>query len=103
MLTEILINEVPQDSNIILSPGEKIFLHNADESETEFTYVSTIVKLAETGRWEVVMQFKTASGEIEEYPAFVILELMRTMDMYTARFADAAKRYRNILSKRKSA
>ena len=88
------------DSNIILSPGEKIFLHNVDESETEFTYVSTIVKLVETGRWELIMQFRNTSGEIEEYPSFVIIELMRKMEMYTARFAEAAKRYRNIVQKR---
>lgn len=92
-----------QNSNVILSPDEKIFLHNADGSEIEFTYVSTIVKLVETGNWEVVMQFRTATGEIEEYPVFVILELMRKMEMYTARFADAAKRYRDIVSKRKTA
>jgi len=88
------------DSNIILSPGEKIFLHNVDESETEFTYVSTIVKLVETGSWELIMQFRNTSGEIEEYPSFVIIELMRKMEMYTARFSDAAKRYREIVQKR---
>ena len=100
MLAEILVNKVPVDSNIILSPGEKIFLHNVDESETEFVYVSTIVKLVETGSWELVMQFKNTNGEIEEYPSFVIIELMRKMEMYTARFADTAKRYRNIVQKR---
>ena len=95
--------EIPVDSNIILSPNEKIFLHNADGTETEFTYVSTIVKLVETGCWELIMQFKNSNGEIEEYPSFVILELMRQMEMYTARFADAANKYRDLLSKRKSA
>jgi hypothetical protein len=89
------------DSNIILSPGEKIFLHNVDESETEFTYVSTIVKLVdETGSWELIMQFRNTSGEIEEYPSFVIIELMRRLEMYTARFAEAAKRHRTIVQKR---
>lgn len=92
-----------EDSNVILSPEEKIFLHNVDGSETEFTYVSTIVKLVETGSWELIMQFRNSIGEIEEYPSFVILELMRTMEMYTARFSDAAKKYRDIVSKRKSA
>jgi hypothetical protein len=88
------------DSNIILSPGEKIFLHNVDESETEFTYVSTIVKLVEAGSWELIMQFRNTGGEIEEYPSFVIIELMRKMEMYTARFAEAAKKLRNIVQKR---
>ena len=86
-------------SNNILSPGEKIFLHNADGSETEFTYVSTIVKLVETGSWELIMQFRNTNGEIEEYSSFVILALMRSMDMYTARFAEAAKRYRTVVQK----
>lgn len=92
--------EIRQNGNVILSPNEKIFLHNADESETEFTYVSTVVKLVETGSWEIIMQFKNTNGEIEEYPSFVIIELMRKMEMYTTRFAEAAKRYRNIVQKR---
>mgnify|MGYP001216184916 CR=1 FL=1 len=91
-----------EDSNVILSPEEKIFLHNVDGSETEFTYVSTIVKLVETGSWELIMQFRNSIGEIEEYPSFVVLELMCRMEMYTARFADTAKKYRDIVSKRKS-